>query len=220
MEVNDVAIESFLPKINEMLNDLSKEELIKRMVSAEFNRFLDYYKKSADLNVDVKSADRDRRDRNDGPPTGRFFINLGEMDGLNVMSLRDYISEVTTLDMGNIGRIDVKDKFSFFDIEPRLAEQVMDAFKSQRFKGRSVHLEISSGIGSGGGKPRGDRDFGGGGGKSFSRPRSGSGRDFGGSRGGNSSGDREKSYGGGTKRSYSSDGNKSGGFSAGKKRKY
>ena len=226
VEVNDSAIESFLPKINEMLSGLSKEELIKKMVSTEFNRFLEYYKRAADLNVDVKSADRREGGvRHDGVPTGRFFVNLGEMDGLNVLSLRDYISQVTTLDKGNIGRIDVKEKFSFFDIEPRLAELVMDAFRSQKFKGRSVHLEVSSGIGAG--RSRGERSEGTG----FSR---GSGNRSGGYRGSNDSGgyrgnkdsgggfkggNSDRSYGG--KRSYS-DSNRSsgGGFSSSKKRKY
>lgn len=215
VEVNDAAIDSFLPKINEMLSDLSKDELIKRMVSAEFNRFLDYYKKSADLNVDVKSADRRESRGQDGVPTGRFFVNIGEMDGLNVMSLRDYICEVTTLDKGKIGRIDVKEKFSFFDIEPRLSEMVMDAFKSQKFKGRSVHLEISSGVGSGGNRSRGGEGGG------FSKGSGGGGyrggRDSGGYRGGNRS---DKSF--GNKRSYSDSGRSSEGrsFSSPKKRKF
>lgn len=215
VEVNDAAIDSFLPKINEMLSDLSKDELIKRMVSAEFNRFLDYYKKSADLNVDVKSADRRENRGQDGVPTGRFFVNIGEMDGLNVMSLRDYICEVTTLDKGKIGRIDVKEKFSFFDIEPRLSEMVMDAFKSQKFKGRSVHLEISSGVGSGGNRSRGGEGGG------FSKGSGGGGyrggRDSGGYRGGNRS---DKSF--GNKRSYSDSGRSSEGrsFSSPKKRKF
>ncbi|MBK9480000.1 MAG: DEAD/DEAH box helicase [Bacteroidetes bacterium] len=215
VEVNDAAIDSFLPKINEMLNDLSKDELIKRMVSAEFNRFIEYYKKSADLNVDVKSADRRENRGQDGAPTGRFFVNIGEMDGLNVMSLRDYICEVTTLDKGKIGRIDVKEKFSFFDIEPRLSEMVMDAFKSQRFKGRSVHLEISSGVGSGGNRSRGGEGGG------FSKGSGGGGyrggRDSGGYRGGNRS---DKSF--GNKRSYSDSGKSSEGrsFSSPKKRKF
>jgi ATP-dependent RNA helicase DeaD len=215
VEVNDAAIDSFLPKINEMLSDLSKDELIKRMVSAEFNRFLDYYKKSADLNVDVKSADRRESRGQDGAPTGRFFVNIGEMDGLNVMSLRDYICEVTTLDKGKIGRIDVKEKFSFFDIEPRLSEMVMDAFKSQKFKGRSVHLEISSGVGSGGNRSRGGEGGG------FSKGSGGGGyrggRDSGGYRGGNRS---DKSF--GNKRSYSDSGRSSEGrsFSSPKKRKF
>ncbi len=222
VEVNDTAIESFLPKINEMLSGLSKEELIKRMVSTEFNRFLDYYKKSADLNVDVKSADRrEGGARHDGPPTGRFFVNLGEMDGLNVLSMRDYISEVTTLDKSHIGRIDVKEKFSFFDIEPRLAEMVMEAFKSQRFKGRSVHLEVSSGIGGGSGRPRSDRGEGGFSSRGGSGGYRGNKDSGGGYRGGNGGGYKSEKA-SGNKRSYSDSGRPSGGggFSSSKKRKY
>ena len=214
VEVNDAAIESFLPKINEMLADLSKEELIKRMVSTEFNRFLDYYKKASDLNVDVKSADRGSRG-DGGPTTGRFFINLGDMDGLNVISLRDYISQVTTLDKGNIGRIDVKNTFSFFDVEPRLAEIVTEAFAKQKFKGRTVRIENSSGIGarSDGGSRGEGKSYGGG--RGGNRDFNGGGRDFGGNRG-----NSDRTY---KKRSYSDSGNKpegGGGFSSGRKRKY
>ena len=92
---------------------------------------------------------------------------------------------------------------------------VMDAFKSQRFKGRSVHLEISSGVGSGGNRSRGGEGGG------FSKGSGGGGyrggRDSGGYRGGNRS---DKSF--GNKRSYSDSGKSSEGrsFSSPKKRKF
>ena len=135
--------------------------------------------------------------------------------------MRDYISEVTTLDKSHIGRIDVKEKFSFFDIEPRLAEMVMEAFKSQRFKGRSVHLEVSSGIGGGSGRPRSDRGEGGFSSRGGSGGYRGSKDPGGGYRGGNAGGYKSEKASGNT-RSYSDSGRPSGGggFSSSKKRKY
>ena len=74
-EIND-DIEVYLPSLNEALEDLSKEELIKKFFSVEFTRFANYYKKSKDLNVSGEKASR-------GEPDGsiRYFINVGTRDG-------------------------------------------------------------------------------------------------------------------------------------------
>ncbi len=94
-KVNEKEIAPFIPHILEDFADLSKEEVIKKFVSAEFNRFLDYYNKAGDLNAKVsdKSGDGDRdrggrgsRDRGGRSRGGdenkqRFFVSLGEKDG-------------------------------------------------------------------------------------------------------------------------------------------
>ncbi|MBE0676717.1 MAG: DEAD/DEAH box helicase [Bacteroidales bacterium] len=60
-QVNDVRIDPYMPKAYEMLGDLTKEEIIKRFVSVEFNRFLEYYKNAPDLNIDAReTSDRNR----------------------------------------------------------------------------------------------------------------------------------------------------------------
>ncbi|HEX2934834.1 MAG TPA: helicase-related protein, partial [Bacteroidales bacterium] len=65
VEVNDEQIEQFLPAIYEKLEAMSREELIKKFVSAEFNRFLEYYKNAVDINV-KESSSRDRFERDKG----------------------------------------------------------------------------------------------------------------------------------------------------------
>jgi len=81
VEVKDEEIENYLPKIYEELKDLSKEELIKRFISEEFNRFYAYYQNSQDLNIG--------NDGNNGKTT-RFFMNMGELDGFNRNSIKDF----------------------------------------------------------------------------------------------------------------------------------
>src|SRR5690606_27169145 len=88
--VNDEQIDQYMPAIVESLQDLSKEDIIKRFASLEFNRFLDYYKNAPDLNVDARESGRGERDREDrGRDRGdrsasngytRLFINLGAVD--------------------------------------------------------------------------------------------------------------------------------------------
>lgn len=192
--VNEAEIAPYLPKIQDMLMELSKEELIKRMVSAEFNRFLEYYKKAPDLNVDSR-----RSERGEGSPAlekgrRRFFVNIGEMDKLNPESLRQFIAETTKLGENEIGRIDVKSSFSFFETDARLSDFLMDAFKGVKLNNRFVKIEISDGAGRGGdgGRSRSRDGFGSGGGGFRKRSDSGSS-----SRGGWGGGDRDKGRSGG-----------------------
>jgi len=164
-EINEEGIVDYLPPITEMLKDLSKEELIKKMVSTDFNRFLEYYRDAPDLNTGGAVRSRDTGDgRNDrGEVTGRFFINIGEMDGLDKMELRDFVVHCTNIDKNDVGRIDVKNTFSFFEVEPRLVPQVVEAFKAnQHYNQRRVRIEASNGMGGGGGSSRGGSGGGGG----------------------------------------------------------
>lgn len=181
VEVNEEAISKYLPKIYDELNDLSKEEIIKRFVSTEFNRFLDYYKNAPDLNVDSRKENR-------GASAGgytKLFINLGEMDKLDNSSMKEYISEVSGVALNDIGRIDVKGSFSFVEVKPEVAEVIMGTFKNQRYNNRNVRIESRGNKETGEGRTR-DRGRGGFGG--------GERRSFGGGNRGGGYGDK-KSYG-------------------------
>ena len=194
-EVNETEIEKFLPQVHEMLKDISKEDLIKRMLSEEFNRFLDYYRNAPDLNAD----DRGSKDRKTSPmgqgnsePSGRFFINLGEMDGMDQDSFRAYAAEVSGLNPFDFKRINIKGSFSFFDVDPKQALAVYDSFQFKKFNGRKIRIDHSDSKGPSAG-----------GGSSQYSGKSDSG--FGG-RG------RERSSGGGGNDSYGFKGKSSGGF--------
>src|SRR5690349_5373887 len=75
VKINEEEIGEFLPAVYEELKDLSKEELIKRFASIEFNRFLDYYRNAPDLNVDAQRGGSAGTERY--PSGSRFFINVG-----------------------------------------------------------------------------------------------------------------------------------------------
>jgi ATP-dependent RNA helicase DeaD len=216
IEVKESAIESYLPAAYEMLADLSKEEIIKRMVSVEFNRFLEYYKNAPDLNSDSKTSRDERTKRMDNAtPTGRFFLNLGEMDGLSKFDLMDFIRDVTKFNKSQIGKVDLKHTFSFFEVDAQDAPMVLEAFKDQKYNGRAVRVEVSEG--SGGSGRSGGRSEGRGEGRGGERRSEGR-RDFGRRDGGSNrdaNGNRRRSEGsgfGGERRSDSRSSSEGSGF--------
>jgi ATP-dependent RNA helicase DeaD len=195
VEVKESAIEAYMPKIYDELKDLTKEDIIKRFVSTEFNRFLDYYKNAPDLNAKM-GAGRDRDDRQATPGITKLFINLGEMDKFDSTSMKEYIAEVSGVELNSITNIDVKSSFSFIECKTESAEIITGTFKNQRYNDRNVRIE------SRGASEGRSREFGGGG----NRGGYGGGerRSFGGDRGGNRGGER-RSFGGGDRRSSGGD---------------
>jgi len=149
VEVNEQQIEQYVPRIMDEFKDLSKEDIIKRFASLEFNRFLDYYKNAPDLNAPVDESRRadgagDRFNR-----TGmrsdftRLFINLGSVDGFSRGDLLGYICNTAKISGKTVGKIDVKGVYSFFEVPNDDVEKVQTGFKGADFQGRDVRIEIS-----------------------------------------------------------------------------
>ncbi|PJJ80431.1 DEAD/DEAH box helicase [Mucilaginibacter auburnensis] len=208
VEVNEQQIEQYIPRIMNEFADLSKEDLIKRFASLEFNRFLDYYKNAPDLNAPAddrlgrerEGGDRFAREGARGDFT-RLFINLGSVDGFSRGDLLGYICNTSKISGKVVGKIDVKGVYSFFEVPHSDVATVQEGFKGADFQGRDVRIEIS--------------------GDGVSTNRSG-GRREGGYRGGNREGGfrggdrREGGFRGGDRREGGS--NSGGGFRGGEKR--
>jgi ATP-dependent RNA helicase DeaD len=194
-KVNEEEIVKYLPKIYEQLKDISKEELIKRFVSEEFNRFLEYYQQAPDLNQKGGAG------FTSNGKMSRFFINLGELDGLHWKFLKDYLADISGVSALHIFNVDVKKSFSFFESETKDAQTFLNVnAKELKFNDRKVQIEASSGGGERSGRSssesRGEggykrREGGSGGG---SRSRSGGG--YAGKREGSGYPKRESSTGG------------------------
>lgn len=137
----DEEINAYLPSINEVLEGLSKEELIKKMVSVEFNKFIAYYKKHGDLSTE-KSGKRDSSYSDSGNAV-RYFINIGSRDDFDWMKLKDFLKETLNLGKEDVFKVDVKEGFSFFNTEAEHQELVMETLNSFRLEGRKINVEIS-----------------------------------------------------------------------------
>ncbi|MCA1967179.1 MAG: DEAD/DEAH box helicase [Flavobacterium sp.] len=183
----DHDIDTYLPAINEVLDGLSKEELIKKMVSVEFNRFINYYKTKRDL-AGERGSDRERssepREIRAGDPV-RYFINIGARDDFDWMQLKDFIKETLDLGRDDVFKVDVKEGFSFFNTDGEHTDKVMSILNGYDMNGRRINVEISKNDG-GGRRDHNGRNSGGGrreggfrGERSGSAPRREGGRDGG-----------------------------------------
>ncbi len=157
-EIND-DIETYLPSINEVLEDFTKEELIKKFFSVEFTRFHNYYKKAKDLN-NVSEGRGDYSERNGS--SVRYFINIGEKDGYDWMRLKDFLKETLGLGRDAVSRVDVKENFAFFNTDANQQERVLETFENFIQDGRKINIEISKDSGRGRRGRGGRRDGGGG----------------------------------------------------------
>ncbi len=218
VKVNEQEIDSFLPEVMHELRDLSREEIIARFASLEFNRFFDHYRNAKDLNPQSLDGGGDTESYSGT----RFFINLGRMDNLEKKDLAQLISEISGVSSNKIDRITLKGAYSFFVVDDESAKQLEKSFNNVNYQGRNVRVEITGS--DGGSESRGGKSGGGsrsgGGGRSSGGGRPGGGK-FGGA--GRSSGGGGRDYSDSKprgKRERISDGDKkksSGGF---RKRKY
>jgi ATP-dependent RNA helicase DeaD len=160
-DVNESEISGFMPVIYKKLAWLEREELIKRFVSTEFNRFLQYYENAPDINVDESISDsgsfsrKDKRRNTDklesprksnkrgGYDFSRFFFNLGKKDGINKRKIIDMVNQHLPNKNVEIGDIEVMKSFSFFEVDRRFEKQVLNAFQNAKYNGKRLGVDIA-----------------------------------------------------------------------------
>ena len=159
VKVDEEEIENFLPNVYRKLEWLSKEDLIKRVVSMEFNRFLDYYKNAPEIEQpkagDKKAEAKEREEKNHGTDREktsrkaekgytRLFLNLGKTDGFFANQIIELINRNLKKERIQIGRIDLMQNFSFFEIIESQAPAVIKALnKVVLSNGRKVIVEVA-----------------------------------------------------------------------------
>ena len=156
--------ETYMPMLAEKFAEVSKEEVLKRVVATEFDRFLKYYDNAADLNARAETRTRstertfDRNDRgmdrNDGRTRdtrgrefsggdgnfARLFVNLGTKDGFYKASFLQFILDMSELKKENLGRIDMKEMNSWIEVDKSLAERMVRSIDGKTFKGRRIRM--------------------------------------------------------------------------------
>lgn len=148
VDTNHKEIENFLPEIKKRLENLDREELLRRVVSLEFDRFLDDYRNGEDY-IDVvseKDGNHERFDRR--KPRGeekyaRLFINLGKADGFFPEQLIELVNSNTKGKKIPIGKIDLLKSFSFFEVEESFADYLINTLNSVKFLDQRVAVEIA-----------------------------------------------------------------------------
>lgn len=159
VKVNDEGIESFLPGIYRKLEWLSKEDLIKRVVSMEFNRFLEYYSNAPEIetpSMNDRRSEREPKGRKDHGSARekterkaekgytRLFLNVGKTDGFYANQIIELINRNMKKQRTTIGRIDLMQNFSFFEVAENQAQDVIKALNKVNLNGgRKIVVEVA-----------------------------------------------------------------------------
>ncbi len=161
VEIREEEISDYLPPVAKRLSWLSNEDLLKRVLSLEFNRLLDYYKDdNRQLDYDPDKEKRERKERKakfdnskrsneekDSRTAGegyeRVFVNAGKADGFYAPSLIQLINENTRGQRIDLGRIDLLMNYSLFDVRAGEAATVVRALKNADFYGKRLYAELA-----------------------------------------------------------------------------
>jgi len=143
-------IEKLMPEIQARLENLDKDELIRRVVSLEFDRFLDDYRNEEDIIEPVsareekwsRSGKKGSYSQNDDNYT-RLFINFGKADEFFPDQLISLINSNTRGMKVPIGKIDLYRDFSFFEVEAGYSDDLIKAMKSAKYMGKRVVVQIA-----------------------------------------------------------------------------
>ena len=180
VEVDEEEIAPFLPEVYRKFDMMEKEDLIKRMVSMEFNTFLNYYKNAPEIIQPSEKGDRkgkaegfgEKRSRSERRGRSgersrtaeagytRLFINLGKKDGINPKVFMGFINRVAQGQRIDLGRIDLMQNFSFFEVPEKQTKAVLNVLNGTDFDGRKVNVEITDQPEGqrGGERKRGDKE--------------------------------------------------------------
>jgi len=157
VEVNEEEINRYLPGVLKKLSWLSTEDLLKRVLSLEFNRLLNYYKDAPNIDfIDEKPAkerkekekgakrtdkEKDRRTAEKG--MARIYVNVGKADGFYAGNLIELLNKNVSGARVDVGRIDLLPGYSLFDVKKGDASRVVAALKGLDFFGKRIFSEVA-----------------------------------------------------------------------------
>ncbi len=146
--VDEQELEDFIPEIVAKLSWLDREELIKKFVSLEFNRFFDYYKAAPDLNVDETKHEKTEKKKEKKPKTKfgkrdftRMYISLGHRDRIVPQRIIGMLNDAMPHERVEVGKIDILDNFSYIEIETSAVDDLMFAMEDKFVKGKRIVFE-------------------------------------------------------------------------------
>ncbi|MDE6076747.1 MAG: DEAD/DEAH box helicase, partial [Muribaculaceae bacterium] len=158
VQVNEEEIEKYLPGVRKKLEWLSEEDLLKRVLSLEFNRLLTYYQKMPDIDLNASASDgKERKDREKGRDRNRdkdrrsadegferIMVNVGKAQGFFPGNLMELVNKNVMGSKPDIGRIDLLPEYTLFDVRKDDAHRVIDALRNVDFFGTTIRPEIAT----------------------------------------------------------------------------
>lgn len=154
--------ETYLPMMMEKFEEVSKEEILKRVAALEFDRFLKYYENAEDLNIRERERGgekgerkferggerpvRGNRPQNSNGAYTRLFVNLGTKDGFHKASFLHFLLDMSDLTKDTLGRIDMREMNSWVEVEKSAAGKMIQSLDGKKYKGRRLRMNDADSV--------------------------------------------------------------------------
>lgn len=157
VKVDDTQIDKYLPGVLRKLEWLSGEDLLKRVLSLEFNRLLDYYRDAPKIDFIDEKPGKDKKERKASEPRSdkekdrrtaekgmaRLYVNAGKSEGFFAGNLIDMLNHSVSGKRVDVGRIDLLPGYSLFDVPERDARRVIEGLTGADFMGKRLYCEVA-----------------------------------------------------------------------------
>lgn len=129
----DESVDPYMDMVYEQLQGFTKEEILQKFVTLEFERFASYYKDAGDLNQplkkDRKKRERDREQRR--APMAKFYVNVGKKHRMTAPKIIGLVNDLLHNKQVDVGKIEILKGFSIFEIDPAFGDQLAEAAKTR-----------------------------------------------------------------------------------------
>lgn len=147
IEVDENQIADFMPEIFRRLDWMDKNDIVKRIVTREFGRFVRYYQDAPELEeVTHKDVEEEKRKKKERPKAQRgytrFFLNIGKKDHLQPVHVIEMLNR-NVPGRVDVGRIDLMQNFSFFECPDEYSEEILNGLNGLNYRGREVVVEVA-----------------------------------------------------------------------------
>lgn len=157
VKVDDAEIDKYFSGVRRKLDWLSGEDLLKRVLSLEFNRLLEYYRDAPNLDYIDEKPQRDKKDKEDRKPRTdkekdrrtaekgmeRIYVNVGKNDGFYAGNLIELLNHNVPGKRVDVGRIDLLGSYSLFDVQKADARRVVESLRGSDWLGRRIYCEVA-----------------------------------------------------------------------------
>lgn len=156
VEVDEAEIDKYFVGVSKKLSWLDSDDLLKRVLSLEFKRLLDYYKDAPQIDfIDEKPskgkkkgmerpAEKDKDRRTAEPGMQRIYVNAGKADGFFAGNLIELLNKNVPGKRVDVGRIDLMPGYTLFDVPDADARRTVAALKGSEFFDKRLYSEIAS----------------------------------------------------------------------------
>lgn len=143
VNIDNSKMDAFMPAILEKLSEMDREDLIKRFVSIEFNRFAEYYNDNQDINANGQTKDRNAQRKNHNEDFATFFLSLGRRDKMEPTTIFRILDEFLPFKGIEIGKIEIFKNHTIIELDSKHKDVVLSSFQGAEYKGRTLIMRLS-----------------------------------------------------------------------------